>query len=122
MIATTLSFSQKEKKKKNTIVIEQRQYSEGLIFLIYDCIKLYKGLPGAKGVKNPLPMQEIKELRVQSRVNWEDLLEKKWQPTLVFLPGKSHGQRSLVGYSPWGLKELDTTERLHFLSLSGFLA
>ena len=38
----------------------------------------------------------------------------KWQPTPVFLPGKSHGLRSLVGYSPWGRKELDTTERLHF--------
>ena len=35
---------------------------------------------------------------------------RKWQFTPVFLPGKSHGQRSLVGYSPWGHKELDTTE------------
>ena len=35
---------------------------------------------------------------------------KKWQPTPVFLPGKSHGQKSLVGYSPWGHKESDTTE------------
>ena len=34
----------------------------------------------------------------------------KWQPIPVFLPGKSHGQRSLAGYSPWGQKELDTTE------------
>ena len=33
-----------------------------------------------------------------------------WQPTLVFLPGESHGQRSLAGYSPWGCKELDMTE------------
>ena len=39
---------------------------------------------------------------------------KKWQPTPVFLPGKSHGQKSLVGYSPWGRKKLDMTERLHF--------
>ena len=39
---------------------------------------------------------------------------RKWQPILVFLPGKSHGQRSLVGYSPWGREELDTTEQLHF--------
>ena len=39
----------------------------------------------------------------------------KWQSTPVFLPGKSHGQRSLVGYSPWGSKESDTTERLHFI-------
>ena len=35
---------------------------------------------------------------------------RKWQPTLVFLPGESHGQRSLVGYSPWGCKESDMTE------------
>ena len=34
----------------------------------------------------------------------------KWQPTPVFLPRESHGQRSLVGYSPWGCKELDMTE------------
>ena len=39
---------------------------------------------------------------------------RKWQPTPVFWPGESHGQRSLVGYSPWGRKESDTTERLHF--------
>ena len=37
---------------------------------------------------------------------------RKWWPTSVFLPGKSHGQRSLVGYSPQGRKELGTTERL----------
>ena len=35
---------------------------------------------------------------------------KAWQPTPVFLPGESHRQRSLVGYSPWGRKELDMTE------------
>ena len=34
-------------------------------------------------------------------------LDMKWQSTSVLLPGKSHGQRSLVGYSPWGSKELD---------------
>ena len=35
---------------------------------------------------------------------------RKWQPTPVFLPGEAHGQRGLVGYSPWGCKEVDTTE------------
>ena len=35
---------------------------------------------------------------------------RKWQPTPAVLPGKSHGQRSLAGYSPWGLKESDMTE------------
>ena len=39
---------------------------------------------------------------------------RKWQPTPVLLPGKSHGWRSPVGYSPWGHKESDMTERLHF--------
>ena len=40
--------------------------------------------------------------------------KRKWQPTPARLPGKSHGQRSLVGYGPWSHKESDTTERLHF--------
>ena len=40
---------------------------------------------------------------------------RKWQPTPVFLPWKFHGLRSLVGYSPWGRKESDTTEQLHYL-------
>ena len=44
------------------------------------------------------------------KIRWR----RKWQPTPVPLPGKSHGQRSLVRYSPWGRKELDTTERLYF--------
>ena len=47
------------------------------------------------------------------KVSWR----RKWQPTPLFMPGKSHGLRSLVGYRPWGHKELDVTEWLHFLSL-----
>ena len=63
----------------------------------------------AQSVKN---LPAVKETRVQS-LGWEDPLEKlKWQPTSVSLPGKSHGHRSLVGCSPWGHKELGTTERL----------
>ena len=44
---------------------------------------------------------------------------KKWQPTSVLLPGESHGQRSMAGYSQWGRKESDTTEwlSLHFMLL-----
>ena len=44
-------------------------------------------------------------------LGWEDPLRRKRQSTPVFLPGESHGQRSLVGYSPQGHKELDTTEQ-----------
>ena len=40
--------------------------------------------------------------------------QRQWHPTPVLLPGESHGQRSLVGCSPWGCKESDTTEQLHF--------
>ena len=39
---------------------------------------------------------------------------RQWHPTPVLLPGKSHGQRSLVGCRPWGRKESDMTERFHF--------
>ena len=39
---------------------------------------------------------------------------RQWHPTPILLPGKSHGQRSLIGCNPWGREELDTTERLHF--------
>ena len=61
-------------------------------------------------VKNMPTMQET---QVQS-LSWEDPLEKGMAPTLVFLPGKSYRQRSLVGYSLWGCKELDRTEQLTF--------
>ena len=64
------------------------------------------------------------DIWVQS-LGWEDPLEKEmathssilaWKIP-VFLPGKSHGWRSLAGYIPWGCKELDTTEQLHFHGL-----
>ena len=47
------------------------------------------------------------------------LWRRKWQPTPVLLPGKSHGRR-LIGYSPWGGKESDTAERLYFTYFRGF--
>ena len=56
----------------------------------------------------------IKIYQVQDR-------RRRWHPTPVLLPGKSHTRRSLVGCSPWGHEELDTTERLPFqFSLSCF--
>ena len=53
-----------------------------------------------------------RETPVQS-LGQEDPWRKKWQPTAVLLPGKSHGWRSLAGYSPWGHKDLDLTEWLN---------
>ena len=46
--------------------------------------------------------------------SWTMKKAEQWQPTPVLLPGKSCGQRSLVGCSPWGREKSDTTERLHF--------
>ena len=54
-------------------------------------------------------MQEMQEIQVQS-LGWEDPLEKVMATTPVFVPGESHGQRSLVGHSPQGHTQLDTTE------------
>ena len=62
-----------------------------------------------QSVKN-LPVMQETRVRTLGR---EDPLEKEWLPTLVFLPGKSHGPNSLAGYNPKGCKELDTTEGKH---------
>ena len=43
-------------------------------------------------------------------LGWEDPWRREWQPIPIFLPGESHGERSLVGYSPWGHKESDKAE------------
>ena len=59
----------------------------------------------------------VQSTRVWS-LSWEDHWRKEWQPSPIFLPGEFHGQRSLVGYRPWGCKELDTTE---WLTLSLFI-
>ena len=61
-------------------------------------------------VKNLLAdVGDIKDVRFDpwaGKIPWR----RKWQPTPVFLPGESHGQRSLAGYSPQGRTESDTTE------------
>ena len=65
----------------------------------------------AQRLKRLPPMRETQVQSWVGKISWR----RKWQPTPVFLPGESHGQRSLVGYDPWGCKALDTTERFHFL-------
>ena len=74
-------------------------------------IAISMSFPMAQWVKNPPAMQETQETQVQF-LGWEDTLEKEMDriSTPVFLPGKFHGQRSLVGYSPKGHKELETTD------------
>ena len=75
--------------------------------IIFFCLFIYLGFPGGSMVKNLPAMQEM-QVRALGQ---EDPLEKEWQPTPVFLTGKSHRQRGLVSHSLWGLKESDMTER-----------
>ena len=70
-----------------------------------DSFSLRVGFPGGSVVKNPAAMRP-------GFNPWVRKGRRKWQPAPVFLPGKSHGQKILVGYSPWGCKESDTTEQL----------
>ena len=82
-------------------------------------------LPGGKTSKPyiaSLVAQRLKRLLALWKtwvrsLGQEDPLEKEMAThSSIFVPGESHGQRSLVGYSPWGCKESDTTEQLHFTS------
>ena len=74
----------------------------------------FLGFPGGTRGKEPAcQCRKCKRHRFDfwvRKIPWR----RAWQGLPVVLPGESHGQRSLVGYNPWGCKESDTTERLHF--------
>ena len=73
------------------------------------CPTTWRGFLGGSVVKNSSAVQEPEETQVRSwvgKIPWR----RAWQPTPVFLPGESLGQRSPEGYSPWGHKESDMTE------------
>ena len=66
--------------------------------------------PGGSAVQNPpTNARDTGSILGSGRSPWK----RKWQPSPVFLLGKSHGWRSLVGYSPWGGKESDRTQQLN---------
>ena len=74
-----------------------------------------KDFPGGSGGKASVYNEgDLGSIPGLGRFPWK----RKWLSIPVLSPGKSHGQRSLVGYSPWGCKESDTTERLQFPFLS----
>ena len=88
-------------------------YTVGLVYFIYSSIYLLIGLPRWHSRK-----EFACQCRRHKRCRFNPLVRKipwrkKWQSTPVFLPEESHGQRSLVGYSPWGCKEPDMTEHAH---------
>ena len=79
----------------------------------YFYCKRIRDFPGGSDVKR---LPTMRETWVQS-LGREDPLEKEMATTPVLLPGKSHGWKSLAGYSPWCHKESDTTERLHLVKI-----
>ena len=94
------------------IIKKTREFQKNIYFCFtnytnaFDCVdhnKLWKILQ---------QMGITDHLTCLGKISWR----RKWQPTPVFLPGKSNGQKRLVGYSLQGRKESDTTEQLHFLS------
>ena len=80
------------------------------IVMAYSYIPWFWGFQGDANGKEPTyQCRRHKRHRFDpwvGKIPWR----RAWQPTPVFLPGESHGQRSLEGYSPWGCKELDTTK------------
>ena len=91
----------KIKRKKHGILLPLGEICQHLLFLNpwwlrRESVCLKRGRPGFDPWVGKIP--------------WR----RKWQPTPVFLPGKSHGRWNLVGYNPWGHKESDMTEWLHF--------
>ena len=66
-----------------------------------------------KLLEGPLDCEEIQPVHPKGNQSWI-FIERKWHLTPVFLPGKSHVQRSMVGYSPRSFQESDMTEQLHF--------
>ena len=79
---------------------------------IYVYIQLIWASLVAQMVKNLPAMQET-WMRSLGGISGKMPWRREWQPTPVFLPGKFHGERSLVDYSAWGSKGLDTTEQLN---------
>ena len=87
-------------------------------FSLFTLFMLFMGFSRQEclsGLLLPSPVNHVfSELSTKTHLFWVALYCMAHHPTPALLPGKSHGRRSLVGCSPWGCKESDTTERLPF--------
>ena len=78
-------------------------------FLFSSFIMMFLGFPGGSdGKESACKARDLSSIPGLGRFPWR----RSWQPTPVFLPGDSHGQKSLVSYSPWGHRESHMTEHL----------
>ena len=90
---------------------KNRQVNEDTFYQISDQYSS-KSLRSSRWLSGKEPTCQYRRHRFSpwgGKIPWR----RKWQPTLVFLPGESHGHRRLVGYSPWDHRESDTTYRLN---------
>ena len=90
-------------------IVWSRNFMRKSAVLEMPCLTYTKVFPEGSEVKNPPAKQEI----WVEALGWEDPLEKGMVTYSSIMPGKSHGQRSLVGYSSWGCNKSDTTEWLN---------
>ena len=98
----------KQCKTEGMILIHLAEYkAAGIVF----CFLFFQS--GARLTFWTIMTKQFSCLRLKG-IHPVFIWRRQWQPTPVLLPGKSCGRRSLVGCSPWGRKELNTTERLHF--------
>ena len=81
---------------------------------LYSQQKQDQELTVAQIMHSLLPNPDLNWRKPGKLLDHSGMWRRQWHPTPVLLPGKSHGQRSLVSCSPWGHKESDTTEQLHF--------
>ena len=71
-------------------------------FILCHMIIGYKDFPGgSNGKVSAFNVGDPGSIPGSGKISWR----RKWQPTPLFLPGESHGKRSLAGYNPWGIKE-----------------
>ena len=102
-----------------SILLKEKNLSSNHLMFLFMAQQIFAFPPPCQLPSSSLVAQTVKHLPamwetwVQS-LDQEDPLRRKWQPTPVLLPGKSHGWRSLVGYSPWGHKEWHRATSLHF--------
>ena len=82
--------------------------------LCHSVSSLCSSLGDSVGLSCSANCYRVPTMRETGFNTWKISWRRKQQPAPVLLPAKSHGQRSLVGYSPWGRKEVDMTEQLHF--------
>ena len=96
--------------RKNKSVASKKWNVFWYLFKLSYAVSTLRASLVAQMVKRLPAMQENGFIPWVRKIPWR----RELQPNPVFLPGKSHGQRSLAIYSPWGCKESDTTEQLHY--------